>query len=422
MPPPVQLPDDTPRVVDRFILPFGLVFGVALSLFLLTPGENPLPRAPAFFGGWLVGLLLPRILRHHPYRALGFIPWAGTAVVAVVLAAELGVGWAPWMIGLFAVFEGTAVGALLRFRDRFRAGYRRFLVWAGVGGAAGVAVIAAFAATGGSADWIAVYRGGLIVGTVGVALLGWLTLLRPTIECTVEVPMRIMYRVSVAGPGRDAVPPGEPFVVIANHASWFDPLMLAMNVTPPVIPMMTSGFYDLPVLRWLMAHVFRTIRVLERAVRRETPEVEEAIAALDARRCVVVFPEGYLRRKEDQVLRRFGQGIWHLLKARPRTPVLPCWLDGVWGSYSSHAGGPPTKNKRFDLRRPVRIGMAAAVTVPPEVLADPMRTRIYLMNRVLDARKHLGLPDVPPVEFETATAENDHLADGPHQPAHGPAG
>jgi 1-acyl-sn-glycerol-3-phosphate acyltransferase len=190
-------------------------------------------------------------------------------------------------------------------------------------------------------------------------------------------------------------------VVIANHGSWFDPLMVAMHLAPPVVPMMTSGFYDLPVLRWLMASVFRTIRVPEKTVRREAPEVQDAIAALDAHRCLVVFPEGYLRRKEEPILRRFGQGIWHLLKARPHTPVVACWLEGVWGCYFSYAGGPPTKNKRFDLRRPIRVGVSEPEVIPAEVLADPMRTRIYLMNRVLAARQHLGLPDVPPVELES---------------------
>jgi hypothetical protein len=38
-------------------------------------------------------------------------------------------------------------------------------------------------------------------------------------------------------------------------------------------------------------------------------------------------------------------------------------------------------------------------------LADHLPTRVYLMNRVLDARKHLGLPDAPRVELPTQEDE-----------------
>ena len=56
----------------------------------------------------------------------------------------------------------------------------------------------------------------------------------------------------------------------------------------------------------------------------------------------MVFPEGYLRRTEDRPLRRFGQGVWQILKARPDTPVFTAWIEGNWGSYTSYANGPPT--------------------------------------------------------------------------------
>ena len=38
--------------------------------------------------------------------------------------------------------------------------------------------------------------------------------------------------------------------------------------------------------------------------RREAPEVQDAIAALDRGQNVLIFPEGWLRRKEEQAVRR----------------------------------------------------------------------------------------------------------------------
>ena len=105
---------------------------------------------------------------------------------------------------------------------------------------------------------------------------------------------------------------------------------------------------------------FGVIRVPEKALKKDAPEIQEAIAALDRGECVVIFPEGYLRRTEDRPLRRFGQGVWQILKARPSTPVFATWIEGGWGSYTSYFNGPPTKNKKKDYRRPIGVGMSAA--------------------------------------------------------------
>jgi 1-acyl-sn-glycerol-3-phosphate acyltransferase len=184
--------------------------------------------------------------------------------------------------------------------------------------------------------------------------------------------------------------------VVANHACWFDPLFLGKVLPRQITPMMGSDFYDLPVIRWLMVHVFHTIRVPEKALKKDVPqEIVEAVAALDRGECVVLFPEGYLRRSDDRPLRRFGRGVWHILSQRPDTPVYACWIEGAWGTFTSYRGGPPTKNKRPDLRRPVAVAVPEPVTVDPATLAHHLTTRLALMNRVAASRALLGLPELP---------------------------
>ncbi|HJZ57724.1 MAG TPA: lysophospholipid acyltransferase family protein, partial [Gemmataceae bacterium] len=228
------------------------------------------------------------------------------------------------------------------------------------------------------------------------ALFAWLRLLRPAVELTAEPVLWVMDAIRSTGPGLEAVPASGPCLVIANHACWLDPLFLAKLLPRPVTPMMTSRFYDLPVLRWLMLRVFHTIRVPEKALKQDVPEeITQAVAALDRGECVVIFPEGYLRRTEDRPLRRFGRGVWQILKARPNTPVFTCWIEGGWGSYTSYRNGKPTKNKKPDFRRRIVVGMSAAVLVPADVLEEHLRTRLFLMNQVAAARTLLGLPELP---------------------------
>jgi len=158
--------------------------------------------------------------------------------------------------------------------------------------------------------------------------------------------------------------------------------------------MMTSVFYDLPGLRWLMRHVVEAIRVQHSRYRREAPELQEAVAALDAGQCVIIFPEGSLRRDEARPLRQFGQGVWHILHQRPRTPVVVCWIEGGWGSYCSYYHGPPTKNKRLDWFRRIEVVVAEPQVLAPEILQDQRATRAFLMQQCLRTRQHLGLREV----------------------------
>ena len=104
-------------------------------------------------------------------------------------------------------------------------------------------------------------------------------------------------------------------------------------------------------------------------------------------------------------MKRFAQGVWQILKERPETPVISCWIEGTWGSYFSFKDGPPLKGKRFDIRRPIQIGVSVPAIVPPEVLLEHWDTRFYLMNEVSQARKHLGLEPLP--RFERNLTDSD---------------
>ena len=156
--------------------------------------------------------------------------------------------------------------------------------------------------------------------------------------------------------------------------------------------MMTSVFYDLPVIRWLMVHLIHAIRVEASAFRREAPELQEAVARLRQGECLVIFPEGRLRSSEEVLLRPFGQGVWHLLREVPETVVVVLWMEGPWGSFTSQYNGPPMKKKRFDWWRRIDIGVSEPRPLAPELLKDHRSTRAYLRQTCLECRRYLGLP------------------------------
>lgn len=376
--------------------------------------------------GWVVGLFVPSC-----YRGLGVIPVAATGIFLVLgppLAfgwpLRLWIGWLPFW--LFGVGLGSAfVYSQLRFRysrshptgKRFRAQILHdsipFSAFT-IGTVLGFLALSVYKLTSPAPlpdHLFLVVRWYLFVITAALCVWCWLRLFRPFFELCCEFVFTVLYAIRVKGPGVERVPPFGPVLVIANHASWFDPLFLAKFIPRPVTPMMTESFYKVWFIRPILQHVFRVIVVAEKAHRREAPELREAIEALGRGECVVLFPEGFLRRKEDVELRRFAQGVWHILTARPETPVVACWIEGSWGSKFSWRGGPPgAKAKRTDFRRRIQVGVSGPEVVPSEVLADQMATRIHLMNRVSGARRHVGLNPLPEYELPRADANEHQIA------------
>jgi 1-acyl-sn-glycerol-3-phosphate acyltransferase len=378
--------------------------GAIVACVLALPGESgdvasvdELVRA----GAWvLVGVAAGSVvagIQGHPYRCLGLVPIGaiGLTVGLTVAASWAAVSVPSWLCVLLGVMGGLANVPLA-------ATYQATVPADARGNAMAVRNLAEYACMAAtSVAFFVLARSQVLTPSGQLWLLAGLSavgmvvavrgLLRPLLEQTMEVLIWPMYRIRVHGPGAGAFPRQGPVVIVANHSSYFDPIWAAKVTPRPLFPMMTSVFYDLPILRWLMINVVQAIRVQAATFRREVPELDEAWAVLDRGQCLVVFPEGMLRRKEDLPLRHFAQGVWRILRDRPDTPVVVMWIEGGWGSFFSYRWGAPCKNKPMDRWRRIDIAVTEPVVLDPAVLADRRATRHYLMQRCLGARRHLGL-------------------------------
>jgi 1-acyl-sn-glycerol-3-phosphate acyltransferase len=397
--PPPESPQLTrERIAAVVASALALLAVPPLALLILDVEESARRAKAAWLAGTAAAAALVPLLYWSRSRRPGFVFYAAVAWVAAVAHGAYWHEWPGWAHGL-------PLGIIFAALARGRRGQQ--LPWEAVIHICAVLLGLYFA-------WMIresgrpYERAERFVLFVAVALAGWscVKLFRPWFELSLEPILWVMYGVRGAGPGLKAFPETGPCLVLANHACWLDPIFLAKVLPRQVTPMMTAKFYDLPVMRRLMV-LFGIIRVPEKALKKDAPELLEAIAALDRGECVVIFPEGYLRRTEDRPLRRFGQGVWQILQARPNTPVFTAWVEGGWGSYTSYFNGPPTKNKKKDFRRPIGVGVSAAVAVPADVLQGHLKTRIHLMNLVSEARKHLGLEPLPPFTLLPEKAEAD---------------
>lgn len=146
---------------------------------------------------------------------------------------------------------------------------------------------------------------------------------------------RLLYRVRVRG--RRHVPETGPALVVCNHASFMDPLVVGGSIHRPIRFVMYHRIYNTRGLKWL----FRLAGAIPVAPEKEDPEcMERAFELVDralARgELVGVFPEG--RLSPDGEIQHFRGGIGRILGKRP-VPVLPMVLEGLWGGVFSRAPG-----------------------------------------------------------------------------------
>jgi 1-acyl-sn-glycerol-3-phosphate acyltransferase len=145
----------------------------------------------------------------------------------------------------------------------------------------------------------------------------------------------IMYRVNIRG--LENIPEKGPALIVCNHVSFMDPLVIGGTVRRPVRFVMDHNIFRIPVLNF----IFRTARAIPIAPAKEDPNaLQEAFDRIDAEladgEVVCIFPEGKLTR--DGEINEFKKGVEKILERRP-VPVVPMALRGLWGSFFSRREG-----------------------------------------------------------------------------------
>lgn len=169
--------------------------------------------------------------------------------------------------------------------------------------------------------------------------------------------VRALYRLRLRG--IDQVPDQGAAVLVCNHVSYMDAMLVLGAVPRPVRFVMYHRIYDTPGLRQL----FRAARAIPIAGAREDPALMEAAfaqidQALAEGELVGIFPEGGLTT--DGEIAPFRKGIERILAARP-VPVVPMALRGMWTSMWSRRD---SRLRRMRLPRRFRAGIELVAGAP----------------------------------------------------------
>jgi 1-acyl-sn-glycerol-3-phosphate acyltransferase len=187
--------------------------------------------------------------------------------------------------------------------------------------------------------------------------------------------VRALYRLRARGIERH-VPDDGAALVVCNHVSYMDALILSASIPRPVRFVMYWKIFEIPVMSW----IFRTAKAIPIAGARENPEMmRRAFDAVDAAlaegELVCIFPEGALTK--DGEIAKFKSGVEKILERRA-VPVLPMALRGMWASMWSRRDsriGRMRVPRRFRAHvevvagAPLEAGTATAETLEAQVRA-----------------------------------------------------
>lgn len=182
------------------------------------------------------------------------------------------------------------------------------------------------------------------------------TILEKFFRFGARVLVRVLY--SCTFKGFENIPAQGPAIVIANHISYMDGLIMNCASPRKMRFIIDEDIYNVPVVNYFMK-MDRAIpvRPAKESVKQMIEKVTEALGQGDL---VAIFPEGQITYSGN--LSRFKFGIEWLM-ANNTVPVIPVVLDGLWGSIFSRKYLDPKYKYKF-LPRYFRMSVKAICGKP----------------------------------------------------------
>lgn len=173
--------------------------------------------------------------------------------------------------------------------------------------------------------------------------------------------------------------PRQPSIVVANHPSWLDAVVLA-TVLPPSFRFVAGEVLERQVLSGFVLKRFGTVFVERHEREHGVADTAHLVALVRAGQSLVIFPEGHLARAPG--LRPFHMGAF-VAAAQAGVPAIPLAIRGTRAMY------------RPEHRFPRRGAVDIAIGQPVEAMGTDWAAAVQLQRAAREAVLRLsGEPDV----------------------------
>ncbi len=197
---------------------------------------------------------------------------------------------------------------------------------------------------------------------------------------------KVLYRTRVGG--TENVPEEGGVLLVSNHASWADAVLIATSHHRRIRFIMDKHFYNLPWLKPL-CKLMEAIPISAHDPPKEIlRSLKHARQAMDEGFMVCIFAEGAMTR--TGMLRGFRAGFERIMKGSDYR-IVPVYLGGAWGSIFSYYGGKPLS--ALPRRFPLPVSVHFGEPMSPDSSADQIRQKVAELScDYFDEIKHLRRP------------------------------
>lgn len=357
----------------------------ATRLFLLTAIGIGVGSTTA---GWLSGRAIEfgivpvgAILMSVSLGVLGMLS-EGNVLLSAICMAVLG-----FAAGLFIV----PLQAFIQYRspkDRVGAiqATHSFMSWLGILLASGLIYFHASVIGGTAQNGFFM----LACGLFGLAIFSLWILPDFFVKFVLMLVTRFCYSFRVRG--LDNLPAYEPALLVCNHVSLMDAVLVMTSQQRRIRMLMSRDYYE--NAGWLTRKIVVLAKVIlihsEDNPKKLLKSLKDARTALDDGYLVCIFAEGALSR--TGMMRPFKHGFERIVKGTDY-PIIPVYIGGAWGSVSSFYHGMPKIRMIKDFRYPVSVHYGAPISPTSttfEVQQAVRELSVESFELVKERRKSLG--------------------------------
>ena len=366
--------------------------GALIQQLVLLYGDQVLRTTPTLTQllgamiaiGIAIGSLAAGRLSGHKVE-LGLVPIGavgiaiGSFFLAGVHESYMAAAICLAVLGFFGGLYSVPLNAMLQQKaDENKRG--RFIAANNVMNTVGIMLASGFLAMSGGLLDFSPNMIAALAGVTALAVIFYLLILLPDflIRFCLWMLTHSIYRIRIVGP--ENVPLNGPALLVANHLSFIDGLLVGSCVQRFVRFMVYAPFFKMPLLGKLFT-LMRAIPTGGGGMRGAVGAIRRAREELAAGHVVCIFAEGAISRTGNML--PFKRGF-EKITAGLDVPVIPVHLDQVWGSIFSF------KNGRFFWKWPARLFYPVTITfgapLPASARAWDVRQKLLEMGG--DAFRH----------------------------------
>jgi acyl-[acyl-carrier-protein]-phospholipid O-acyltransferase/long-chain-fatty-acid--[acyl-carrier-protein] ligase len=178
----------------------------------------------------------------------------------------------------------------------------------------------------------------------------------------------LFFKIRIIGAGN--IPKQGGALIVSNHVSYADAILIGCATPRFIRFLMWQPLYE---SKWLnpFCRLLYAIPLPTRSPKESLRALRNARAELDKGMLVCIFPEGEMARTSH--MKPFERGVEVIARGLGTVPVIPVYLDGLWGHALSRKGGRAFASP-LTLRHKVTVHIGEPIA--GEINAERLRQRV----------------------------------------------